>query len=93
MIVGLCIFLLVVFVFAFEDGDDVGGEDREKDHADHGKDYGEELTDFGNTVDVGIDGCDVHEGPVEGIPIGGNLWIGVVFNKVEHDAAKVDGGE
>jgi len=51
------------------------------------------LTDFGNTVDVGTDGCDVHEGPVEGIPIGGNLWIGVVFNKVEHDAAKVDGGE
>lgn len=77
----------------FEYGDDIGGEDWEKDHADRGKNYCEELTDFGDTVDVGTDSCDVHEGPVKGVPIGGHLRVGVMLYKVEHDTAEVDGGE
>ncbi len=51
------------------------------------------MAEFGDAEDVGADGGDVHERPVEGVPVGFDHGVGAVFHEVEYDAAKVDDGE
>jgi len=72
---------------------DVGGEDREENHADGGKHDGKDLPDLGDSKNVGTDGGDVHQGPIESIPVVFDLGIHFVFQEEEEDAGEINGGE
>ena len=48
------------------------------------------MTEFGNAEDVGADGGDIHEGPVEGIPVAFYQGIGTVFYKEKDDTGKIN---
>ena len=86
-------WLVSSFPLVLEFRGDVSGEDGEEDHACGSEDDGEDLSDFRDAEDVGTDGSDVHERPVEGIPVGFHGRIYIMFHVVEDDAAKVNRGE
>lgn len=85
--------ILYPFPFGLEFGRDVGREYGKEDHSGRGKDNGKNLPDLGDSEDIGSHGGNVHQCPVESVPIGLDGRVDVVFHVVEYDAAKVDRGE
>ena len=76
-----------------EAGGDVSREDREENHADGGEHDGKDLPDLGDAKNIGADGGDVHQGPIESIPVVFDLGIHLVFQEEEEDAGEINGGE
>lgn len=86
-------WFLYSFSFVLEFGGYICSENREENHACGGQNDSQGLTEFCDAENIGTHGGDVHERPVESIPVIFNQWIGAVFDEIEHNAAEINGRE
>ena len=69
---------------------DVGREYREENHTCGGENDGKDLPDLRDPENIRPDRGDVHQRPVESVPVCFHGWVDIVFHVVENDAAKID---
>ena len=74
-------------------GCDVSRENREEDHTCRCKYNSEDLSDFCDTRDRRPHGGDIHQCPVESIPIAFDFWVDFVLQEEKKNAREIDRGE
>ena len=78
------------FSFSLEYCRDVSGEYREENHTRGGENDGKDLPDLRDPENIRPDRGDVHQRPVESVPVCFHGRVNTVFHVVENDAAKID---
>lgn len=79
-----------IFSFSLEYRRDVSGEYREENHTRGGENDGKNLPDLRDPENIRSDSGDVHQRPVECVPVRFHWRVNIVFHVVENDAAKID---
>ena len=84
----LCFFATLPFILEYRR--DVSREYREENHTCGGENDGKDLPDLRDPENIRPDRGDVHQRPVESVPVCFHGWVDIVFHVVENDAAKID---
>ena len=69
---------------------DVSREYREENHTCGGENDGKDLPDLRDPENIRPDRGDIHQCPIESVPVRFHGRVNTVFHVVENDAAKID---